>query len=291
MNKIVANERTAPRRDAAGGRAPMRGFTRPTLLGVRKREPVGFTLIELLVVIAIIALLVSLLMPSLRQAKELARDSVCGAHLRMVGVASPMYMADWQDYTFPYSEWIPARNPNGSAQYYVRYALVTTWQEKGDPLRDNDGFLSPYLPSNSENTLEDGMGCASVPVGPVVTTHYVQNGTPRWRYRYRARSYAHNYYFTTWPLPNDGGRLPVLFSRIPNPSGLVHMGDGPAVEIIFYPISYVDGTGGWPAHTADMPEARHFDEFNMIFVDGHVDSGTLEDRYTHEYFTTPGWGN
>jgi prepilin-type N-terminal cleavage/methylation domain-containing protein len=52
----------------------------------------GFTLIELLVVIAIIALLVSILMPSLAQAKRLARTSVCLANLHHVGPAVGMYI-------------------------------------------------------------------------------------------------------------------------------------------------------------------------------------------------------
>ncbi|MFW6133662.1 MAG: type II secretion system protein [Planctomycetota bacterium] len=54
----------------------------------------GFTLIELLVVIAIIALLVSILMPSLKKAKDLAQRSACGIHLRNIHSAAMAYATD-----------------------------------------------------------------------------------------------------------------------------------------------------------------------------------------------------
>ena len=54
----------------------------------------GFTLIELLVVIAIIALLVSILLPSLNRAKELARDVLCSTTVRNLGTSLGMYVND-----------------------------------------------------------------------------------------------------------------------------------------------------------------------------------------------------
>ena len=77
--------------------------TCPTKPDGRSRKPAGrrqaqsgFTLIELLVVIAIIALLVSILLPSLQRAKELARRAVCGANLHQCGVALGMYVDENQ---------------------------------------------------------------------------------------------------------------------------------------------------------------------------------------------------
>lgn len=66
--------------------------------GRRRPGGVGFTLIELLVVIAIIALLVTILLPSLQQAKDLARNAMCASNVRNIGLSEMMYANDSSGY-------------------------------------------------------------------------------------------------------------------------------------------------------------------------------------------------
>ena len=62
----------------------------------------AFTLIELLVVIAIIAILASILLPSLSLAKVKARTARCVSNLHQVALTMEMYLGDNED-TFPFS--------------------------------------------------------------------------------------------------------------------------------------------------------------------------------------------
>lgn len=57
----------------------------------------AFTLIEVLVVVAIIALLISILLPSLRQARDVSKMMVCQSHLKETGHAMSMYSVDFKD--------------------------------------------------------------------------------------------------------------------------------------------------------------------------------------------------
>ncbi|MCY2953608.1 MAG: type II secretion system protein [Planctomycetota bacterium] len=65
----------------------------------------GFTLVELLVVIGIIALLISILLPALRRAKEAAMRTVCLANHKTWLQATHLYATDAKQY-LPWCNWL-----------------------------------------------------------------------------------------------------------------------------------------------------------------------------------------
>lgn len=88
-----------------------------------KLKTEGFTLIELLVVISIIAILMAIMMPALRKAREQAIAVVCSSRQKDTGLALNLYSQDWNG-ALPRAYWGGAgtgaytRLPYKLAPYY-----------------------------------------------------------------------------------------------------------------------------------------------------------------------------
>ncbi len=105
----------------------------------------GFTLIELLVVVAIVALLISILLPSLRHAREQGKRVVCMSNMRQMGMAMLSYAVDNHEY-IPASS-CPLAEPDIEHPEEL-YWLTVLQKYTGQPLIGrcrNDKTDKPFL--------------------------------------------------------------------------------------------------------------------------------------------------
>ena len=82
----------------------------------------GFTLVELLVVIGIIAVLISVLLPALNNAREAARTAQCLSNLRQIGMGIEMYIG-------------------GTKGFLPPAAYQSTYQEYWTTILMRDGYI------------------------------------------------------------------------------------------------------------------------------------------------------
>ena len=92
---------------------------------MKSRKPIlrgggGFTLIELLVVIAIIAILAAILFPVFAQAREKARATQCLSNLKQIGLATMMYLGDYDQAFFPWYSAVAGPYPQFQVQPYLK---------------------------------------------------------------------------------------------------------------------------------------------------------------------------
>jgi prepilin-type N-terminal cleavage/methylation domain-containing protein/prepilin-type processing-associated H-X9-DG protein len=228
--------------------------------GTRRRDEgrtKGFTLIELLVVVAIIAVLAAILFPVFARARENARRASCISNLKQYGLATIMYVQDYDEHYPPNYNY-----PNGTS---TPVALDGAWNSGGQTCWPV--ILYPYTKS---------MGivyCPSASKNPAL--NFGANGNPIYL-NYGANDLV-------FLLPTAAS--PVLQSKLATPSLTYMLMDFGAIRAdaayAYTPsaTNYLPGTGelGVTPSSAiasyaesDFQSGRHFGGVNVCFVDGHV---------------------
>lgn len=224
----------------------------------------AFTLIELRIVIAIIAILAAILFPVFTQAREDAHKVVCLYNMRLIGLATRMYMIDY-DEKFPQAKQTDANpvvddnagqieNPDyGSVFAHILPYTGHGGKSTEDQLLQQKLFSCPSYPNpfdpNCPNVINIG--------GPHVISYLV------------------NAYFL-WGLSDAGVRNTsntILFAERRS----IAAGDPihpPYCDDIFHPWFYPPINEVVPANEMDavtgaIATSRHNGGTNFVYTDGH----------------------
>jgi prepilin-type N-terminal cleavage/methylation domain-containing protein len=140
----------------------------------------GFTLVELLVVISIIALLLSILMPTLNKVRIQAKITVCATNLRQLGLGVAMYMVSNNDHYPSYYSMPQANSWTTDPSYYDKTSwprLIQRYLDGGNAAPNQPftkAFYCPLGPIPGKTIYKDTWGQKSK--WPNFNSHYVTYG-------------------------------------------------------------------------------------------------------------------
>ena len=272
-----------------------------TLDGVfQSQQPTtsAFTLIELLVVVATIAILASILLPSLSQAQERGRMIICSANQKQLALAATTYALDFADTLNPLQD---VRNDTTGHPVETTYRVIL-WVYAGQSPRLFD------CPSEKVAVYADGVSVSDAGRGGFT----ISSGTD-W-----AHLYGYPSQYEVWnasgigiagahwiPVRDDAtaaSRVSTMpfgrptsqgyyeglhkTSEITSPSRLIWFGDGGSGTEMWSDDNWwikdiingsEDGSGFNRVQQSDYGCRRHSNRANYAFADGHIETLNAND--------------
>jgi len=249
----------------------------------------GFTLIELLVVIAVVAVLLTVMMPSLVSAREQARSIYCRSNMKQMCIAASTYSLANRGY-YPISFYSSGETPETGTAPASPQADGTD-QETSEPTGQSAIYSNCWdfttISSGSEKRVVPGLLWQGDTIAKVQQCPSYK-GTDNWNsdpfsgYNYNTTYIGHGQgestdasYRGPVVIKALGIRivLPAKASDVRSPTQCILFGDGGQAggtnKLMRSPMVW-EGDTDWSVRLAGTQSYRHRGQTNIAWADGHV---------------------